>query len=803
MMDLAGDLRTALRTITRNPGTSSIIVGTLALSIGAATIAFAFADLALLRGLPVDDPSRTVSAFMTDTRGFNPRGLLSTPDYLDVRARARSLVGLSAFRSGRVPLIEDGESRTLNAGLVTAGFFDSMARPILYGRGFLPGDDEPGAPLVLLLSHRYWQEAWSGRSDALGRELRIGREVYTVIGVVAPGMEFGNVAEYDVWLPLLLSPDQPRDVRQLRVIGRLAEGVSFETAAAELSSIGDVLAAEHPATNAGQRVRLVTIRDVTGGEGFWVVVTLFLLSIGVLMAIATANVAGLVLVRAVGRQQEFAVRTALGAGHGRLARQFLIEGLVLSGIAAALAVPIAVLGLDLCAALSPERVFGQLQVDMHEVAFVAAMAVISPLAFSLAPMRNVRRDDVRQWLAAGGARGATARSRGRSALVVSQIALAVVLLTVSSLALRSIQRFWSEPTGIDSTGLMLFALEFNEAFYPGATSARAPARATLAALAAVPGAEAVAAIHPLPFLAGDPQTTFVVDDASAAPGEARPAAAVHEATAGIGAALGLSLLAGEWWRADADERDPDVAVVSRVAADRYLGGPERAIGRRLLLGRGTSTRAVRVVGVSSDVRAAQMTVDVPPRIWVPFDVATRRRTFLIRAASQPDAMAALVRTTVAATAPAIPIEDLQTMAAALDRAQSSDFVVLAMLTAFSLLSLGLSATGLFGLVSYTVSQRTAEFGTRLALGARGRDLAGLVAGDVARLIGWGLLAGLAGGVGVGSAMRRVLYRTAPADPWTIGGVAGLLALIAVLATLVPALRAARLDPIQALRGEGT
>jgi putative ABC transport system permease protein len=802
MIDLTGDLQTAIRTIARTPGTSSLIVATLAVSIGAATLAFAFADLALFRGLPVDDPSRVVSAFMTDTRGLNPRGLLSAPDYLDVRARSRTLVALSAYRTARVPLIDEGESRTLDAGLVTADFFTSMARPIALGRGFLPGDDDPAGPRVLLLSHRAWQETWSGRTDVLGRALRIGREIYTVVGVVAPEMEFGSLAEYDVWLPLVLSRDEPRDVRHLRVIGRLADGVTFDTAAAELASIGDVLAAEHPVTNTGQRVRLVRIRDVVGGNGFWVVVALFLLSIGLLMTVATANVAGLVLVRAIGRQQELAVRAALGAGHLRLVRQFVIEGLVLSGAGAMLAVPVAALTLTSIGAWSSDPVFRQIRIDAHEIGFVAALAVVCPLVFSLAPVGNVLGHDVRHLLVAGGTRGTTARSRGRSVLVVSQIALAVVLLSASSLALRSIRQFWNEPLGIEIHRLLILTLEFNDAIYPDAGAARAAARSTLAALAALPGVEASAAISPLPAFGGDMQTTFVVDGAPTAPGEGRPAAALSETTAGGGAALGLSLLGGEWWRPDADAREPDVAVVSRATAERYLGGAERALGRRLTLTRGTTTRTLRVVGVSSDVRGGQLAVDAPARIWMPLEPGTRRMTFLVRTGGAPDTLAPAVRTTVPAVAPAIPIEDLRTMSEAIRRARSSDFTVVSMLAGFALLALGLAATGLFGLVSYSVSQRTAEFGTRLALGARGWTLVGLVAGDVARLIAWGLAIGLAGGVAVGYGIRGVLYRTAPADPLTIGGVAGLLAFIAVLATVWPAVRAARLDPVQALRGEG-
>lgn len=799
MSDLGGDLRTAVRMVVRNPATSSVIVFTLAVSIAAATIGFTFLDHAILRGLPVDDPSRVVAAFVSDVRGNNRRGLVSAPDFLDYRARTTTLERVSAYRSGRVPQIVAGESRTLHAGLATADFFAAMGQPAVAGRTFAPGDDLDAAPRVALLSHRYWQDAWSGRADAVGAELQIGRDSYTVVGVVTPEMEFGNLADYDVWLPIRPSADAPRDARDLRVVARLREGMSFDAASAELAAIGDALAAEHQATNHGQRVRLVPVRHLTGGDGFWVVVALFALSIVFLMAIATSNVANLVMVRAMGRQKELAIRAALGAKRLRLVRQFVIEGLVLSILAAALAILLTALGLRVVAFVSPE--LAQLRVDIHELSFVALLAVVCPLMFSLAPAGAIFRNDVRTALAASGTRGATALSRRRSALVVAQIALAVILLSVSSLAQRSTSQAWSEPLGIETESLVFATMEFNDAFYEDARAARTAARAVLDGLAALPEVDGAAAIAPLPVLGGDGQTSFTVDGLAQLPGEPRPSAAVAESTTGGDAALGLRLLAGEWWRADADARDPDVAVVSLTTADRYLGGPDRALGRRLMLTRAGGPRTVRIVGVANDVRSGNMTTDPPPRIWMPFDPATRRMTFLVRARSNAGTLAPAIRALAAATAPAVPIEGLETFPAALDRAQSSDVVVIGLLAAFALISVGLAATGLFGVVSHGALQRTSEFGTRLALGARGRDLVGLVVRDTVRLVALGLTIGLVGGVGVGHTMRGLLYRTQPADPATMAGVATLLIVVALVATILPATRAARLDPVQALRSE--
>ena len=350
LLDLHGDLRTAFRMLRRNPGTSSLIVATLALAIGAATIGFAFADLAI-RGLPVDDPSKVVTVFTSDTRGSTIRGRVSAPDLLDYRARSTTLDQFSGMREGRAALIRNGQSETLTVTYATANLFAAMGQVPLTGRAFEDGDDAAGAVPVAVLSHHYWRDEMNSRADAIGRTLQIGREMVTVIGVLKPEMEFGNLAAIDLWLPQQLNPDAPRAVRNLRFIARLRPGVPFDAAAAELAAIGDALAAEHPLTNGGWKIQLVPIREITGGDGFWIVMSLFMFSIGLIVAIATANVSNLIMVRAAARARELAVRTAMGARGGRLLRQFFVEGLVLAAAGALLSLPVAWIGLRLLVSL--------------------------------------------------------------------------------------------------------------------------------------------------------------------------------------------------------------------------------------------------------------------------------------------------------------------------------------------------------------------------------------------------------------------------------------------------------------------
>jgi len=794
--DLSGDFKTAFRAITRAPGTSSLIVATLALAIGAATIGFAFADLALFRGLPVDDHSRVVSVFASDTRGSNPRARVSAPDYLDYQARSKTLERISVFRDGRAALIENGQSRTLNVTYATADLFASMGQPAVAGRAFAPGDDAPGAAPVAVLSHRYWQQEMRGRADAVGRTMRIGRENFTIIGVITPALEFGNLAEVDAWLPFRPDPNSARDARNLRLVARLAPGVSFEQAAAEIAAIGDALGSEYPLTNGGWKVRLIPIRDLTGGEGFWVVVALFLLSIALLMAIATANVSNLIMVRAVARQRELAVRTALGARGSRLLRQFLTEGLVLSAGAAALSLPLTLAGIQVIGMMSAEPIFHQLWIDSHEFGFIALLTLVCPLVFCLASARAIARPDLRHTLAAGGTRGATASTRGRGVLVIAQVSLAVVLLTTSLLAARSMQRIYAAPIGMATAELLLFSLAFDDVQYPSTPQAGSAALAVRDALAALPGVQVVSMFQPLPILGGEAMTAFTIDGAKGGSGAPTPTASMLEASEGASATLGLSLLAGQWWAGG----QTDVAVVGREAALRYFGGVEAALDRQLVFSRADQKRSARVIGVVSDVASADRTGPPPARIWTPIDPETRRRTFVLKAAA-PAALTSQVRQVIADTAPGVPIEGLSTLDDALERAASSDYLVTGILAAFAIVAVILAATGLFGLVSFTVSQRTAEFGTRMALGASAWDVIRLVARQSLRLAVVGLTVGLAGGVGVGLTMGSVLYGTSPADPATLIGVAGLLTVVSLVATALPAWRASRIDPVMALRAD--
>lgn len=798
MHDFISDVRHAGRMFVRNPGTSGIIVGTLALAIGAATIGFAFADLILFRGIPADDPQVVVSVFASDTKGSDNRMRVSALDYVAYRDRAASLEKVSVMRPSpsRAALIKDGQSRTLSVALVTGDAMAALGQTALIGRPVSPGDDGPASSKVVVLSHRYWQEEYAGRPDVIGQTMQIGREFHSIVGVMKPELEFGSMAAFDIWLPMVINDDSPSTVRDLRILARLKPGATFASAAAEVATIGDALATEYPDTNGGWKARLVPVQELAGGDNVWIVIALFLLSVGLIMAIATANVSNLVMVRAMARQRELAVRAALGARRARVIRQFVVEGAALAIGGAVLSMPLAYAGLQIIQWLAAEPIIKQVAIDLHELSFVAVLALVCPLLFSIAPARAVARTDVRQLLAASGVRGATASQRGRGWLVVAQVALAVVLLMVASLAARSVGAIYGKPTGIDGADKMALSLDFNDALYPDSRQAAAAAAAVREALARTAGVETAAMISAMPILGGEESAPFSVDGQSVAPGESAPTAVVSHVSAEGAAAMGLRLLSGTWWPSTAS----DVAVVSREAAVRYFGGVEAAVGRSVSYSIGANRHSVRVIGVSSDVLFMDFTRP-GVRIWVAMAQPPRRVTYLLRSVGDAAAIMGAVRTAMAATVPAIPIEGMETFSQGFARARSSDDVIIAVLAGFAGVALMLACAGLFGLVSYSAGLRTAEFGTRMALGASAWDVIRLVSSQSLSLVALGLVIGLGGGVAVGSAMGSLLNGLSPADPTSLWVVTGLLTGIALVATAIPAWRASRIDPVIALRAD--
>jgi putative ABC transport system permease protein len=798
-MNVTNDLRVAVRSLRHNAASSAIIVFTLGVALGASTIGFSFADLAVLRGLPVDDGQRVVQVFGVDARLANGRGRLSSADFRDMKSRVTTLSRFAAFQNGSATILDRGIPKSLSAARVTADFFSAMGQKPYLGRLFEDGDDTPGHADAVVVPHRYWQDALGRPPDVVGRPLFVDGRNRTIIGVASPDIELGNLATVDIWLPLEITAGASRSERTLSTMGRLRDGVTLAAAQAEIAGLAKSLAAEYPKEDSGFDAVVLPIAAVAFGNSFWVVISLFVAAVTLIMIIASANAASLVLARAMARRREIALRAALGAGQFRLLRQALVEGLVLSALAVAIAVPVAELGLRTIRAFDSEPALRQLWFDAHEFGFIAVAAIVTPLLFSVLPMLVAIRFDLRSALQSGGARIGGGAGRGRTILVAVQLALAVMLLTAAGLAVRSAANLANIDAGIRTAQTLAFALALENQTAAVADPRRfiEEARRRLQQLT---GVQAVHAFEMFPILSRERLVTLQIDGVPVGPGEPAPWAVINGGDSGALEALGVQLLAGRWLTDQEDQRGDPTVLLGRSAATLYFGSVAAAIGHRLVVTDRGDPRTVQIVGVATDVLGNDLERGAIPRVWTGLrDV--RRVTMIVSTTIDPLDLAPTVRREMAALAPMIPLDGLDTLDASFARFRSSDQVIIGIFAGFALLALLLAATGLYGLITYTVAQRTGEFGTRFALGARPADVLLLVVVQVARLLGVGLTAGLAGGLVIGYGMRSLLFGVSSVDPATLLGVATLMAVIAVVAGIRPAIRAARVNLVDALRAE--
>jgi putative ABC transport system permease protein len=557
---------------------------------------------------------------------------------------------------------------------------------------------------------------------------------------------------------------------------------------------------DYPEVNRDWRWRIQPINAAMAGRTFWLVIALFIVAMTLIMAIASANVANLILVRAAARRREMAVRLALGAGRFRVARQLGLEGLLLSCAAGALALPVAQLGLRVIHGIDAEPALRQMTIDAHEVTFVAALVLLGPVLFSLAPALVALRGDLRGVLQSGGIRVMGGGGRMRASLVVLQVALASMLLVTAGLAVRSQIRLAGLEVGVRVDRALTFVAAFEPEEYPTSASVIAVRESVIQHLSAVPGVLTARAADALPSLKDGRMVSLEIDGRPLASATERPWALAMAVDDAFLSTLNVPLLHGRWLTADDLRRDNGVALLGRTAAVKYFGQPDRAVGRRMTAIDNGVSRAYEIVGVTGDVLTRDIELGPQPQIWTPLRDA-RNVTVVLTTAGDESTVAPAIRRAVFEVAPMVPLQGLESYRSAYRRMRASDYVIIGVFSAFSLLAMVLAATGLYGVVSFTVSQRWSEFGTRFALGAQTRDVIGLVLLQALRLVGTGLAIGLAAGILLARAMQSALFNVSPVDPANLTTVAGLLTAVAVIASVFPALRAARVDVVRALRAE--
>jgi putative ABC transport system permease protein len=798
---LLQDLRYGARTLVHQPGFALIIVLTLALAIGANTVAFSFTNILLLRPLPVRDQATLGWIFMIDPQRGGDRGQVSVPDLLDYRASLQSFSHVAGSTSRSLTMSGRGEALALSATAVTTNLFETWGLAMRAGRPLAEGTDRPGGADEVVLSHQFWQRQFGGDASIVGQALVLNGRPFTVTGVLAPDIEIGNLSTIDVWVPLTLDPALPRDIRNVRVTARLKPGVSFPAAAAEVHAVAQRLAREHPDTNTAWNARLAPTREAMTGSDTWIILALLMLVVGFVLLIACANIANLVLARATGRRKELAVRAALGASRLRMVRQLLTETLILGVLGGAAGLALAYGGLYIIKAAAYEQFFELVVIDRNVLLFTGLLSLASPIVFSLLPALHASKTDLNETLKDSGARtgGGVRGRRSRSVLVVSQLALAMMLLIVAALLVRTMIAINTANMGFDPSGLATVRVDLPEWRYKNDASIADYYSRLLARLNSLPGVQRATAADRLPVLGGEAPVQLTIDGYAPPREQDRPWAGSVITAEDFLAVAGINMVAGrEFTAADTADRTP-VAIVNEEMARRYWGDPLKALGSRVKVER-DPRGWIEIVGIAANVKTMELE-DANPLIYrAARQLPVRSIDVLVRGADA-DRLLPVIRGEMTALDRDIPLQRLRTVREAFKDELSSLGILSGMFISFAVIALLLAASGLYGVISYSVSQRAQEIGIRLALGATVGDIRALVVRQTAFLIAAGCVLGLLGGIALAQSTSTLLYDVSPTDPSTYIAVAVVLSGVAALSALVPVRRAVRVDPLVTLRGE--
>ena len=806
---IGADLHYAWRQLTRNPGFATSAVGVLALGIGASVAIFAFVDAVLIKPLPYRDPARLVGLFETTTLG--PRYHLSHPDYLDWKSMNTSFSGLEAFDGFSLPLKTSNGVEPIQGAVISAGFLRLMGVAPVLGRDFQTSEETRAAAPVALLSYAAWQKRYGRQASALGQIVVLDNVAYQIVGVLPRDFNFAAVGDAELWLPLRPGAQEDRGSHGLSGIARLKDGVDLRTAQTEMSGIAARLANQYPDADGGRGATVELWTELVVGN---LRPVLLLLMVGalLLLGMACVNVASLLLVRSEKRRREIAVRGALGASRSRLVRQFMTEGLMLASLGTALGLALACGAMRLLGLLVPGSVLAgmpylrELGLNWHVVAYAAAVAILIAAIFALTPLLRLGGSAaaLRDGLAADGrtAAGTVWRHLGAN-LVVLELAAAMVLLTGAGLLAKSLYRLLHTDLGLDAGHLAMVHVRLpNTPEFAKDAGIAAFARRAIVETQRLPGVESVAASHHLPVnnsVGGN--TTFLVVGRPAPGSNASNEASQRAVSAGFFSTLRTRLVRGRFFTKTDDTAHPLVAIVNQAFARRYFSG-EDAIGKQLQFD--SSLPPVSIVGVTENMREAALDQDVPPTIYQPIEQAPDAGFFVIARTTQaPENLVKTLETLLRGMTPGMMIYSAETMEDRIHNTQSAALhrASAALVGGFAVLALVLSAVGLYGVIAYSVSQRTREIGVRMALGAERGAVSGMVLREAGRLAVAGIAVGLACAVGAAMLMRGLLFGTAPWDATTLAAVAVVLGACTLLASYIPARRAASVNPVEALRAE--
>ena len=808
---LRADLTYALRMLRKNRGFAAAAVVTLALGIGANTAIFSVCYAVLFKPLPYAEPSRIVTLWERQRDGTLSD--VAPANFVDWRDASRSFSGMAAVRASSFAssfiLGGRSEASRLAGGDVSSSFFSVLGVRFTLGRNFLPEEDRPGRNRVAILSYPAWRDRFGADRDIVGKAITLNDDSYTVVGVLPADFQFGSTAadfqarsQADIWAPLALDPQRlQRGSHTLRVIARLAPGVTQAQAQAELDLIAASMARVYPDNNRDMGIAAISLTDrvtatVRGP------LRMLLGAVGLVLLIACANVANLLLSRAAARQTEMAVRVALGASHGRLAQQLLTESLLLAGIGGTVGLLVA---LGVTAALAPHlppdlsRAAGMAG-DVRILAFTALISLATGIFFGLGPLVGMRRISAGESLKQSSRVAGASHSRLRNVLAVAQISLAIILLIGAGLMAKSFWALTHVSPGFRADRILTARLSLPRSRYPDNRRIAAFERELLETLSRKPGVQSAGLATYLPLSALDNGWSFIVEGRPPLPVGMYNMAKYRPASAGYFETIGIPVLRGRSFTPADTADSPWVTVINESMAREYWGEQD-PIGRRLQFGAETWRTVIGVVG---DVLHEGLDGETKPEMYVPMEQAPNTEsgpTIVVRTALDTAAAAGELRGAVAAIDRGIPVDRIQTMEQLVSGSVAQPRFRTVILAAFSMLALVMASIGIYGVMNYLVIQRTREFAIRVSMGATRAEVLRLVLSRAAALIGAGTCLGLAGSLVLVRVITGLLFGTAPLDPLTFAAAPALLAGVALAASYLPALRATRVDPIVALRYE--
>ena len=818
MLDtLLQDVRYALRTLVKNPGFTLVAVLALALGIGANSAIFSVVNTVLLRPLPFPEPDRVMTVWQNNVKRGWHKDVVTPGDFIDWRDQNHVFDAIAAHTSRGFNLRAGDEAQRVRGSVVSADFFKVLGTAPEIGRTFLPDDGKPGGARVALIGHALWKTKLGGNPEIVGQPIALDSEPVTVIGVMPAGFAFPETSQVwelakDVvpdnpWLPAGIDIKTIRGLHYFEVVARLKAGTSRETAQAEMDGIAARLAQQYPKMNADAGVEIVPLHDHLVGDVRPALVV-FLGAVGLVLLIACANVANMSLARFQARRREVAIRTALGASRVRLLRQYLTESMVLSVLGGALGVLLAVWGCDLLVALKPDSIPGvaEVAVDGRVLGFTFALSVLTGLLFGVAPAVHASFADPHDVLKEGG-RTTSAGPRARflrNGLVVAEMAIALVLLAGAGLLVRSFLRLQAIEPGLRVDGVLTMRLWASDAAYPNGEKQQQFYSEVRRRVAALPGVEAAAATTDLPMGGSDSYLGFQIEGRPTDQGSAEgPESGFHQVSADYFRTLDIPIVRGRGLTERDAQGAPQVVVISQTLADRYFSG-EDPIGKRVAYGTNDKNEPdwSTIVGVAADVLQRGLAASPRPEAYISnLQAPSRYMTLVIRTPLDPGPMGEAVRRELRAIDPDVPAYDPRTLREVLDGSLAARRFNMTLLLVFAVVAVALASIGLYGVIAYLVTQRVHEIGVRMALGARQADVLRLVVGHGMALALGGVLAGTIGALALTRVLSTLLVGITVTDPWTYAAVALLLTGVALLACYLPGRRAARVDPMTALRTE--